>query len=83
MNNAMEQYYKLTNDSYDGDIYLYKIQYHEEMLPIMNYAEEAIKQIEVKNMVKLFKKYQWFTDLVFESTRNSINHIFSSARPLE
>jgi len=88
MNKAMEQYYKVTNDSYFGDIYLYQIQYYKDMPPILNHDEKAIKRAankankprEVKNMVKLFKKYQWFKYLVFESTRNSI---FSSTRLME
>jgi hypothetical protein len=80
MRNAMEEYYKVVNDSYFGDIYSYKIEYHKEMPPIMNYDETAIKRAfkktidkqKLKTMVRLFKKHPWFKDLVFESTKSGI-----------
>ena len=80
MRNAMEEYYKVVNDSYFGDIYSYKIEYHDDMPPIMNYDETAIKRAytktmdkeKLKTMVRLFKKYSWFKDLVFDSTKSDI-----------
>ncbi len=76
----MEEYYKVVNDSYFGDIYSYKIEYHDDMPPIMNYDETAIKRAytktmdkeKLKTMVRLFKKYSWFKDLVFDSTKSDI-----------
>ncbi len=52
MRNAMEEYYKVVNDSYFGDIYSYKIEYHDDMPPIMNYDETAIKRVYTKTMDK-------------------------------
>jgi hypothetical protein len=34
--------------------------------------EQPTRPKKVKDMVKLFKKFQWFKDLVFKSTRHSI-----------
>jgi hypothetical protein len=50
------------------------------MPPIMNYDETAVKRAftktmdkeKLKTMVRLFKKYFWFKDLVFESTKSGI-----------
>jgi hypothetical protein len=50
------------------------------MPPMLDYHKKAIKRganknnkpKEVKGIVKLLKKYQWFKELVLERTSNSI-----------